>query len=72
MRQIRGTRSNSLGVAVGHGGTHCHGGRSAMEASPKERERERERDVGLKQMKVELTANVAESCGLAVIFIFES
>ena len=34
--------------------------------------RERERDVGLKQMKAELTANVAESCGLAVVFIFES
>ena len=25
--------------------THCHGGRSAMEASPKEREREREREM---------------------------
>ena len=34
--------------------------------------RERERDVGLKQMKAELTANVAKSCGLAVVFIFES
>ena len=32
----------------------------------------RERERGLKQMKAELTTNVAESCGLAVIFIFES
>ena len=31
------------------------------------RERERERE-----MKAELTANVVESCGLAVVFIFES
>ena len=45
-----------------------------MEASPKERERERERerDAGLKQMKAEIATNVTGSCGLSVIFIFES